>query len=57
MVHFYSLAVFLASSGVALAWDVTPTPTAVPGPVAGLGLPAFGLYLGYRYYRNRKARS
>jgi len=56
MVHLYSLAVFLASSGVAMAWDVEPNPTAVPGPVAGLGLPVLGLYLGYRYYKARKAR-
>ena len=52
MLRFYATAIFLTFSGVAAL--ASPVGTAAPGPIAGVGLPALGVYLGYRWYRKRR---
>lgn len=36
----------------ALATYTVPTATAVPGPVAGIGLPVLGAWAAYKLYRH-----
>jgi hypothetical protein len=53
MLRLYSTTIFFATTGVAFATEY-PTVAAVPGPVAGVGLPillALGGYALYKKYR------